>query len=177
MARALGIVETGEAGGIVAGPTYSLPPRYSPAPPDPPSDGPACPRSSSGSPASTTRTVAAGRSRSSVNAASSPALPAPTITASTTSVSAPVSTAQLISIPLSLPLPSELWRVRRREIKTGRRAIPLPPRYSCRHAHAPIGDQMMSYGYCRSEEHTSELQSPVHLVCRLLLEKKKKYNN
>src|SRR5690348_18163829 len=25
----------------------------------------------------------------------------------------------------------------------------------------------------RSEEHTSELQSPVHLVCRLLLEKKK----
>src|SRR5713226_9804669 len=26
----------------------------------------------------------------------------------------------------------------------------------------------------RSEEHTSELQSPVHLVCRLLLEKNKK---
>src|SRR5690348_17435041 len=29
----------------------------------------------------------------------------------------------------------------------------------------------------RSEEHTSELQSPVHLVCRLLLEKKKLYAN
>src|SRR5438876_3516668 len=28
----------------------------------------------------------------------------------------------------------------------------------------------------RSEEHTSELQSPVHLVCRLLLEKKKNNN-
>src|SRR5258708_14645240 len=28
----------------------------------------------------------------------------------------------------------------------------------------------------RSEEHTSELQSPDHLVCRLLLEKKKKYS-
>src|SRR5690348_17729006 len=28
-------------------------------------------------------------------------------------------------------------------------------------------------GQIRSEEHTSELQSPVHLVCRLLLEKKK----
>src|SRR5689334_23595776 len=28
---------------------------------------------------------------------------------------------------------------------------------------------------CRSEEHTSELQSQFHLVCRLLLEKKKKY--
>src|SRR5258708_22810985 len=27
----------------------------------------------------------------------------------------------------------------------------------------------------RSEEHTSELQSPDHLVCRLLLEKKKRY--
>src|SRR5258708_21618283 len=29
----------------------------------------------------------------------------------------------------------------------------------------------------RSEEHTSELQSPDHLVCRLLLEKKKKTTN
>src|SRR2546422_6697222 len=28
--------------------------------------------------------------------------------------------------------------------------------------------------YLRSEEHTSELQSRLHLVCRLLLEKKKK---
>src|SRR5207244_8955920 len=28
-------------------------------------------------------------------------------------------------------------------------------------------------GIARSEEHTSELQSPDHLVCRLLLEKKK----
>src|SRR2546422_2764239 len=28
----------------------------------------------------------------------------------------------------------------------------------------------------RSEEHTSELQSRLHLVCRLLLEKKKEYN-
>src|SRR5256885_4343119 len=28
-------------------------------------------------------------------------------------------------------------------------------------------------GYVRSEEHTSELQSPCNLVCRLLLEKKK----
>src|SRR2546429_3079708 len=28
----------------------------------------------------------------------------------------------------------------------------------------------------RSEEHTSELQSRLHLVCRLLLEKKKHYN-
>src|SRR2546426_3432995 len=32
-------------------------------------------------------------------------------------------------------------------------------------------------GKTRSEEHTSELQSPCNLVCRLLLEKKKKNNN
>src|SRR5690348_17484461 len=32
----------------------------------------------------------------------------------------------------------------------------------------------INMGHDRSEEHTSELQSPVHLVCRLLLEKKKK---
>src|SRR2546429_3250522 len=31
-------------------------------------------------------------------------------------------------------------------------------------------------GDLRSEEHTSELQSRLHLVCRLLLEKKKKNN-
>src|SRR2546422_8419758 len=30
-------------------------------------------------------------------------------------------------------------------------------------------------GSVRSEEHTSELQSRLHLVCRLLLEKKKRY--
>src|SRR5690348_17971931 len=33
------------------------------------------------------------------------------------------------------------------------------------------GGQLLSHAI-RSEEHTSELQSPVHLVCRLLLEKK-----
>src|SRR2546426_2584759 len=32
-------------------------------------------------------------------------------------------------------------------------------------------------GHARSEEHTSELQSPCNLVCRLLLEKKKKKKN
>src|SRR5438876_3465711 len=38
------------------------------------------------------------------------------------------------------------------------------------------GESIAVNGACltvRSEEHTSELQSPVHLVCRLLLEKKK----
>src|SRR5690348_9852001 len=36
-------------------------------------------------------------------------------------------------------------------------------------SHTAITDML------RSGEHTSELQSPVHLVCRLLLEKEKKY--
>src|SRR2546422_7633018 len=35
-------------------------------------------------------------------------------------------------------------------------------------------DQKSVGGNARSEEHTSELQSRLHLVCRLLLEKKKK---
>src|SRR2546426_5483413 len=34
----------------------------------------------------------------------------------------------------------------------------------------------LTAGVARSEEHTSELQSPCNLVCRLLLEKKKKTN-
>src|SRR5256885_10984884 len=37
---------------------------------------------------------------------------------------------------------------------------------------------LLNYFHClaRSEEHTSELQSPCNLVCRLLLEKKKTYS-
>src|SRR5437762_8602267 len=40
------------------------------------------------------------------------------------------------------------------------------PQASCR---GSVNDS----GHYRSEEHTSELQSPMYLVCRLLLEKKK----
>src|SRR5256884_112988 len=35
--------------------------------------------------------------------------------------------------------------------------------------------ELIGIGRMRSEEHTSELQSRLHLVCRLLLEKKKRY--
>src|SRR5438552_13920482 len=39
---------------------------------------------------------------------------------------------------------------------------------------APVDRNILRIGLAeRSEEHTSELQSPDHLVCRLLLEKKK----
>src|SRR2546425_8205443 len=36
-----------------------------------------------------------------------------------------------------------------------------------------LGERRESHDQCRSEEHTSELQSLAYLVCRLLLEKKK----
>src|SRR5690606_41686734 len=39
---------------------------------------------------------------------------------------------------------------------------------------ATLDDTLMAYADARSEEHTSELQSRENLVCRLLLEKKKK---
>src|SRR5258708_29911063 len=51
--------------------------------------------------------------------------------------------------------------------------IQWPTRYST----IPLGVRnvcLTLFDQMRSEEHTSELQSPDHLVCRLLLEKKKK---
>src|SRR5438552_7727348 len=48
-------------------------------------------------------------------------------------------------------------------------AHPHPAHHPQRRDHSgPGGDPVVD----RSEEHTSELQSPDHLVCRLLLEKK-----
>src|SRR5258708_11987501 len=41
------------------------------------------------------------------------------------------------------------------------------------HPRAAVGAASPTAALGRSEEHTSELQSPDHLVCRLLLEKKK----
>src|SRR5438132_13360811 len=71
-------------------------------------------------------------------------------------------------------------------------ALPISPRW---HPESAVGVVLGSEGYpgsprtghaisglsdaaaCRSEEHTSELQSHSDLVCRLLLEKKKKKKN
>src|SRR6266581_3389569 len=52
----------------------------------------------------------------------------------------------------------------RRPVRVPMAPVMAPPRAAGRGWHRAAG---------RSEEHTSELQSPVHLVCRLLLEKKK----
>src|SRR6266487_7159540 len=53
-------------------------------------------------------------------------------------------------------------------------ALPISRR--CRHRRRARRTRLLRADApaARSEEHTSELQSPVHLVCRLLLEKKKK---
>src|SRR5256884_5470523 len=63
------------------------------------------------------------------------------------------------------------------------RALPFEDRYGdepagdCNRRRgvlcAAIGEMQALAAYRRSEEHTSELQSRLHLVCRLLLEKKK----
>src|SRR2546422_6350626 len=68
-----------------------------------------------------------------------------------------------------IPERSRAWRSRR---GGGGVSRAIPGRFlSQRRAgvRAVVGRQ-------RSEEHTSELQSRLHLVCRLLLEKKKKIN-
>src|SRR5258708_35978393 len=54
-------------------------------------------------------------------------------------------------------------------------ALPISPLHFGLRRRAQAGAHRHDHGDGRSEEHTSELQSPDHLVCRLLLEKKKQY--
>src|SRR2546426_8527470 len=67
------------------------------------------------------------------------------------------------------PLQSERFRPWYRERTRGRGELAVPERA----ARRGVDDLMIARS--RSEEHTSELQSPCNLVCRLLLEKKKIY--
>src|SRR3989442_11620120 len=53
-----------------------------------------------------------------------------------------------------------------------RRCAPSPSRGGIRAAGDTLGAGAARRAPARSEEHTSELQSRPHLVCRLLLEKK-----
>src|SRR5439155_25183697 len=76
--------------------------------------------------------------------------------------------------PLSLPDALPIWRSRPDDGRRGRR----PPSGSASRREASRGshreaDPEGGRRPRRSEEHTSELQSRGHLVCRLLLEKKK----
>src|SRR5216684_7502887 len=83
------------------------------------------------------------------------------------------------ALPVTSSAPSTMWPPSKRRIPTRLLSSVLLP--------APLGpmtattspgptemDTSRITGAPRSEEHTSELQSRLHLVCRLLLEKKKK---
>src|SRR5256885_8452112 len=70
---------------------------------------------------------------------------------------APAPTRMVASVPLPPPRPPELAQLT---------TAGIPP------APAPREKSAMASVSARSEEHTSELQSPCNLVCRLLLEKK-----
>src|SRR2546426_8275015 len=56
----------------------------------------------------------------------------------------------------------------------GRWVVPLSTEHRALTASGRLAMTGASMALLRSEEHTSELQSPCNLVCRLLLEKKKK---
>src|SRR2546429_2253132 len=79
------------------------------------------------------------------------------------------------------------WRRPQAGERPGRAALTFGSRIDSRLLSTTV-DTRKGYGGCawsytpvvipktrRSEEHTSELQSRLHLVCRLLLEKKKKH--
>src|SRR5690554_7282328 len=61
-----------------------------------------------------------------------------------------------------------------RRATSGSSASALTPQLRARSSTANSASARFIADGCRSEEHTSELQSRPHLVCRLLLEKKKK---
>src|SRR5437867_8906507 len=87
-----------------------------------------------------------------------------------------------LSLHDALPICPEFVRQRPRRHAAGRRphleCRQCHPRRQCQSTSAP---RRQGWTLCeidrrrhgRSEEHTSELQSPYDLVCRLLLEKKK----
>src|SRR5256885_13062404 len=60
--------------------------------------------------------------------------------------------------------------------RSGRQRVRRPASFRAilRARVAHLGAPLSAFLDLRSEEHTSELQSPCNLVCRLLLEKKKK---
>src|SRR5690554_8198580 len=72
-----------------------------------------------------------------------------------------------LSLHDALPISSHRLLAMRRAEKEGFLKISVAPEAE------PVVERL-SRTFVRSEEHTSELQSRPHLVCRLLLEKKKK---
>src|SRR5438876_7830852 len=76
-----------------------------------------------------------------------------------------------LSLHDALPISSRRWRWSSVRSDSSRRRSPQPSK-TARIARSRLLFGVLRLGAARgrSEEHTSELQSPVHLVCRLLLE-------
>src|SRR2546426_5977863 len=83
-------------------------------------------------------------------------------------------TTEIYTLSLHDALPISCWSANSREGRSPNRPS-QDRRAAASRASAPRSLRV-SRSACRSEEHTSELQSPCNLVCRLLLEKKKKKN-
>src|SRR5258708_33552461 len=75
-----------------------------------------------------------------------------------------------LSLHDALPILPSLWSTRAEDVRS-LMAVTVAPGITCPCWSST--DPEIEPGQVRSEEHTSELQSPDHLVCRLLLEKKK----
>src|SRR2546422_8441928 len=85
------------------------------------------------------------------------------------------------SPPLSLPLPAGCGRgaapgrgLGARHPPEGEADVVAAEPHRVRQRDTRVRSPRSDPSVARSEEHTSELQSRLHLVCRLLLEKKKK---
>src|SRR5690625_7828414 len=79
-------------------------------------------------------------------------------------------TTEIYTLSLHDALPISLFSRKQQPVRLDRKTLGMLFVYSL------LGMTMVQYSFMRSEEHTSELQSRGHLVCRLLLEKKK-YDN
>src|SRR5207244_11188450 len=81
------------------------------------------------------------------------------------------------ALPISFRAAAQDCRRRPRGVPRERRSGSARGKVSARRkkdGFEPMDACGNRFGNARSEEHTSELQSPDHLVCRLLLEKKNK---
>src|SRR2546430_7052305 len=74
------------------------------------------------------------------------------------------------ALPISIVTMSDPFSMRERKCSSLRRNASS----ACARSIAVARTFATAWRKCRSEEHTSELQSQSNLVCRLLLEKKKK---
>src|SRR5437879_7000177 len=81
--------------------------------------------------------------------------------------------APTLSLHDALPICGRHFRPTRDASVRSSRRTATPPRSTSPSQHQYPQRPRRILRHLRSEEHTSELQSPMYLVCRLLLEKKK----